>query len=1399
MAKTITDEDIRLSVIVNGNQAQKELLDLDKATRDLSNETKNLVAQRKILEQQGKKGTAEYKALSAAIKENNDTMAANKARMAELQKQIGVTGLSLGQLRQRATVLRATLSGMIPGSKDFLRIQAELAAVNARIREVSATATRAKFSIGALADGFNRYAALGASIMATMAGVVLSIQKVIDINGKLSDAQADVMKTTGLSKKAVDEITKSFGAMKTRTARIELLKLAEEAGRLEKKSVQDVKAFVNVANQMQVALGDDLSTEQIREVGKMVEVYKVGAQTGRDFEGAMLSLGSAINEVAASGSNQAGFLVEYLKRQAGIAAQAKISAANNIGYAATFDEIGQSVEVSATAMNKVWMDMFTEPGNYAKIAGMSVKEFSALLEKDANAAMVKFLKGLNGNEAGFQMMLESLKDLEVGGARGVQALSALAANTDKLEKKQKVANEALWLATSLTNEYNTKNNNLAATIEKVHKTMMGWFSSDKVVNGLTDFFSWFAKLIGATEDLDGSVTRFRDRLMVFLKILTIVITSYISYNAAVKLTLFWTNGLATAQKILTAIQSRGAVVSGVLKSAQLLLSAAYYTATGNITRATAAMRLFNATALTNPFGLILAAIGAVVAALVLFSAKTEEAITAQKVLNDVNKRASTEVDNSRRKLEFYLDVARDVNRSDKERLAAIEAINKEYPELNHQISLENINTDETRAAINRYCTALERKIKLKLIEDKIYESQSRQRDAEKKSLEEYSKWYDGLWSQMTGNTVGAITTKATEALGRRSNDIEAEIELQKGLWDEYKALQEEDFAKTDDPDPTTTGNGKTKLTEEEKRKLAAAAEKARREREKWLADTKKLAEERQRIEREAEDAILANMEDGYRKQYELEQANHKRKIEDYTNRLVELSEIEKAEAKSKNMNLTKEERDFWAEQAANWVENNKHVHSLIESEEYAHKLRLTTIQEKAAKDDISKLKNQYEREKAVRETAFLEELNSLDLSEKEKEAKKKEWQLKELDEEEKFLKELLEKYNEIVSGAHPQFDLSLLTPEQVEEFKQLAEAVGLELAKLLGARDKLNNPESSVDTSAKDLGLSGSKDIFGFTPDNWTTFFDNLKQGVFGVNEMVFAVQALTNMWGQYSSYLAANENAQLQRFEKNADARKRVLKKQLDNGYINQMQYKRGLEKLDKEAEEKRAELAYKQAKRDKQISIASAITGTAQAVVGALGNKPWTPFNFALAGMVAAMGALQLATIIKTPLPSKTAGYEDGLYPDYVTRAQDGKQFRPTGTGRMNRSGLYSKPTILVGEGPGDMPEMIIDKRSFARMDPALRDALIREIRGIKGFEGGYYDSKGTVQVPVQSTRDDSELKAMFQMLMAMIGENTAAIKNLQENGVVGKFLKDDYESIKNLEEVRKRYLELKNNSRR
>ena len=1442
MAKVITDEKIKFSIEINGNTAQKDLLELEKSTRRLNETNKELLIQKKRLEAQGKKDTAEYKQLTATIKANNAVIDANKEKMKALQAQIGITGLTLTQLRQKATVLRATLSNMIPGTEDFRRYQAELSQVNARIGELTGRATQARFSLGSMADGFNRYQALAVTFIATLTGVVLSIQKIIDINGKLSDAQSDVMKTTGMTREEVDELTKSFGALKTRTARIELLALATEAGRLGIEGVENVQAFVEQANKLKVALGDDLSDEAIREVGKMVNVYKVGDQTGRDFAGSMDALGSSINEVSASGANQAGFLVDYLKRQAGIAAQAKLSAADNIGYAATFDEIGQSVEVSATAMNKVWMDMFQNPAQFAKIAGMSIKDFNQLLATDSNEAMLKFLEGLKGNDAGLQVMLESMKDLEVGGARGVQALAALANNTELLRARQVTSNQALIESTSLTNEYALKNENLAATYEKIIKTVTGWFSSETIVNGLSSYFSWFAKLIGATEDLDGSVTRFRDRLIVFLKVLTILVVSLLSYNAALRLTALWTKTVSTAQAIYNMIATRGAVATNLLRSSQLLLSSAYYLVTGNVTRATAAMRLFNMVSKMNPIGLLLGVLSALAVALVTFGNKSKDAskslqdLSSQmKIQSAVQKQFEKDFASSsqalKAKVEPLISILKDQNLSLHTRKKAYEELIKISPTFTGTVDKEYLATEKLDSAYKSLLESMAEKMRFQAMQkvmQKTYddeakaianiialETKKKELDAEQerfqKSRRDNRKNVNLLLEQNEINDQLAEAYKVQEQAQKNQNqildyrkkqieDLNQEQKKYKEGTVEWLELQKKIDALIGTSKTSTTLGGEvvipvttTTTTTSDK---GDAARKAKEAQEQRLEQLRKNADEELKLRRELEDAILANMDESYQKEWQLEQTNWTRRIEDLQNRLVLESEIELAQKKANNSKLSSEERAFWASQAKSWQANNNHIYGLIQTAEQTHQLKLKAIREKAGKQLIETEKQAFDDAQLQREINHNLELAQLGTDEEAKRRLKEQYEKESLEAQEEFLNKQVDKIQSMLDGASiGGVDYSLLSEEAKEKLERDVQVILLALAKIQAAKngETSENGQSNFDK----LGLQGATDILGFTPENWEQFFANLETGTFGIEEMTFAVSALSNMWSQYGQMVAAGENARLRDYEKNTQRKSASLKRQLDSGMISQTQYNRAVETLETQLDKKKAQIEYEQAKRQKQMAIVKAVIDTATGIMGVWSN-PGYPMAIPLSVLIGAMGAMQIATISKQPLPSR--GYEEGLYPEYTKREQDGKLFR-TGRPKPMRSGLYKKSTVLVGEGPGDQPEMVIDKKTWPKISPAVQDALLREIRGVKGFEKGYYDNAGVMQVPVEpTTPNQTNPENVGMMMMAeALNRNSAILEKIDREGVLAKVLANDYKSMENLKEGLEKYNELKSKARR
>ncbi|MBW3519492.1 phage tail tape measure protein [Flavobacterium sp. NKUCC04_CG] len=1377
MAKRIVDEELKLSIIIDGNAAQKELLNLEKSTRSLNTENKELLTQKRLLEKQGKKNSDAYRNLNRTIRQNNLQITANKNQMSQLQKEIGLTGLTTAQLDTTAKQLKATLRHLIPDSTDYVRYKKELADVNKRLAELRGGAEQAGFSLNKMATGFNKYSVMGASIVASIAGGVVSIQKVIDYNGKLSDSQADVMKTTSLTKKEVNELTASFGLFKTRTARVELLKFAEEGGRLGIQGIENVKAFVRVANQMKVALGDDLSEVQIREVGKMVDIYKVGTETGRDFEGAMLSLGSAINEVSYSGSNNAGYLVNFLKRTAGIASQTKLSATANIGYAATFDEIGQSVEVSATMMNKVWIDMFKNPEEYAKIVGDSLKDFKDLLEKDANQAMIKFLKGLNGNSEGLSVMTQKLEDLEVGGTRGIAALSAIASNTEKLEARQRTAMTAMMEATSLTNEYNIKNENLAASLAKIKETVIRWYSSEGIMDWLIAVVGWFERFIGVTDESDQKMVKFRNRLMITVKVFAILLASLMTNVTWQRLVLLWTSRNTQS----TLLYNLAVKARAVAERAATVFTQAYAMVTmllrGNIVGATQAFRAMTLAMATTPWGALLVVLSAVTTAYFLFRDSVDSATLAQKKLDEIQGEVNKSIKGQRDKIDALLKVARDENVEKQKRLDAIKAlvdINSEY--LNG-INLENINTLKSTEVIEKYITALSKKLKLQATERALQESYEREQKIRNTDLDEYGKWYYDypLW-HIFGKRV---VSKMREL--RKNEELNKELEIQEKL---KKSFEEQiaDDPTTANPDTNGTTGGLTDAEKEALKKAReAAAKKAATAAKARAKAREQLKKESLSLKRELEDAAWSNQSDSYQKELEKLDTGFERKQEDYDNKKIKQPEIDKAIKESQNKKLLKEQREFLAEQAEQWKAQNDFYDQLKIVHEETYLLNKQALVDKYSKTEIDKFNEQAELEKAEREKAYNENLQAVGNDQKKRQALKEDFDKSELEAEQKKLEDLLLLYNKLLSGAEiGGIDFSLLTPKQEEKLKNDVEKVVQSIEKIKAAK----SGEKDDSGKEKDLGL-GEVDVLGFTQGQWEVFFENIEKGTIGIQTMSMAVQALLDIWSQYNQYVEANENARLQQFEKSSDSKQRRLKRQLDTGVIDHDQYGKAVESINADFDRKKAELEYKQAKRKKKIAIAETIINTSIAIMKAysdLGPIAGT----VLAVLMSVIGGLQLATISRQPLPS--VGYEEGYYNDYVKRTQDGKIFKST-FGGTTKSGVVRKPThFLTGENG---PEMIIDAKAFRQMNPDLRDSLIRELRGIKGFENGYYSPESMrVEIP-EKGMDNERLELVLIRIEVLLSK-------LEENGVEAFMSNKNMRNMKYLREGLRNFERMRENNK-
>lgn len=326
------------------------------------------------------------------------------------------------------------------------------------------------FSLGKMADGFNKYFGIITAGIASFTGMVLGFRKLSEEVAKMDDVYSDVSKTTNLTRKEVVELNEEFKKMDTRTSRESLNNLAADAGKLGITGKKDILEFVDAGNQINVALGEDLGEGAIKNIGKITQVFKASTEElrGMGLKEQMLSVGSAINELGQSSTASEAYLVNFAQRLGGVASQAGISVQNILGYASALDQSGQAVEMSATALQNFIMKLMADPAKFARLAGKDVKEFTNLLKTDTNAAIIQVLTAMNG-KGGFQALIPVFEEMGLDGARAVGVLSSLASNIGVVTEAQEVSNRGFAEASSITGEYDKKNNNLQATLEKSRK------------------------------------------------------------------------------------------------------------------------------------------------------------------------------------------------------------------------------------------------------------------------------------------------------------------------------------------------------------------------------------------------------------------------------------------------------------------------------------------------------------------------------------------------------------------------------------------------------------------------------------------------------------------------------------------------------------------------------------------------------------------------------------------------------------------------------------------------------------------------------------------------------------------------------------------------------------------
>lgn len=290
-----------LELQVNGSQAMQELDELRKHVADL--QEKKAKAQQTLAnifasDEMKRQATAELKAINKELKVKERELKENVNRMEALEmvlhrldkatpKQLRDTIKDIYKMLNSGTVER--------GSEEWDAYMHAIRAAKTELKKLNKEQEAFEEKDGAI-ERFRKMGErwVGAVTVVkdsidAVAAVMSKMRAYVDEFAEMQEHMSGVVKYTGLSAEAVDDLNESFKRLDTRTPRAALNDLAADAGRLGIQSKEDVLDFVDAANQITVALGEDLGEDAVKNIGKITQLFAKDPSVG--LKEGMLDLG----------------------------------------------------------------------------------------------------------------------------------------------------------------------------------------------------------------------------------------------------------------------------------------------------------------------------------------------------------------------------------------------------------------------------------------------------------------------------------------------------------------------------------------------------------------------------------------------------------------------------------------------------------------------------------------------------------------------------------------------------------------------------------------------------------------------------------------------------------------------------------------------------------------------------------------------------------------------------------------------------------------------------------------------------------------------------------------------------------------------------------------------------
>jgi TP901 family phage tail tape measure protein len=771
---------------------------------------------------------------------------------------------SIRDLEYSLKALNRQMRGMQRGTEQFKQMELKAKKLKTALQAVRGEGVAQESWIKRCADWSNRMQGIALGVVTAISGITFTVKKCVEVYAKMDDEMTNVRKYTGQAAEEVERMNEDFKKMDTRTPRQKLNQLAEDAGRLGITSTAAVEDFVDAADKINVALGDDLGGGAVSQIGKLAQMF--GDDKTMGLRGAMLATGSAINELAQNSSASAGYLVDFTARVAGVGKQAGFTQAQIMGLASVLDQNMQQDETAATAVQNLLAKMFQDSAKFAQIAGLNVKEFAKTLKEDANGALLQFLAAMRA-KGGFADLAPMFEEMKMDGSRATGVLTVLADKLDDIKTAQNLASEAYSEGTSVLNEFETQNESVQAQLDKASKKFL-----DLSIELGQKLYPAARYCISAASLGVRALSTLVDFVKDYWRILIVLTAAIVTYTAVSKAKLIAEKAQMAWLNIMILREKAHLVLVGLKTSALETMEIVQMALTREIKLTTAAQMLWNKVLLANPITAVIAVVAGLTAAIVTLSKETSTAEQAQRDYNDAVTDANKQAAEEEASIMRLVSAIQSNTTAESDRKAALEELNgKLMREHLGNITEEAVRTGQATRQIQSYIDMMKKKIVIDGLQKKLAESIAKQAEDED-LLGEANNDNRGYWKRFWDRLnpfAGGKTQKLNFAADHKDQllqSVEREKQYQQKLIDKINELESQHF-EVNDPEPWRNNgyNGKgndgtiikqqrttgTHQASDKERKARAKAEKTA------AAEARKREAEAKRKQKQAADSIKA--------------------------------------------------------------------------------------------------------------------------------------------------------------------------------------------------------------------------------------------------------------------------------------------------------------------------------------------------------------------------------------------------------------------------------------------------------------------------------------------------------------------------------------------------------------